>query len=83
MSVHFQQVSLRVMVFNAIFNDISIISWGSVLLVEYPDKTTDLSQVTDKLHHIAKKVITHTFPLLLSSKKEHIQKVDACAESII
>jgi hypothetical protein len=37
------------MVFNATFNKISVISWLSVLLVE---KTTDLSQVTDKLDHI-------------------------------
>jgi len=35
-----------IMVFNATFNNISVISWQSVLLVE---KTTDLSQVTDKL----------------------------------
>jgi len=44
-----------VLVFNATFNNISIISWRSVLLeakAEYPQKTTDLSQVTDKLHHI-------------------------------
>jgi hypothetical protein len=43
------------MVFNATFNNISVISWRSVLLVEetkYPEKTTDLSQVTDKLYHI-------------------------------
>jgi len=32
-------------VFNATFNNISVIS-------EYPEKTTDLSQVTDKLYHI-------------------------------
>jgi len=38
------------MVFNATFNNISVISWWSVLLVEeYPGKTTDLSQVNDKL----------------------------------
>ena len=37
------------MVFNATFNNISAISWQSVLLVE---KTTDLSQVTEKLYHI-------------------------------
>jgi hypothetical protein len=39
------------MMFNATFNNISAISWRSVLLVEepeYPEKTTDLSQVTDK-----------------------------------
>jgi hypothetical protein len=35
--------------FNATFNNISVISWRSGSLVE---KTTDLAQVTDKLHHI-------------------------------
>jgi hypothetical protein len=39
---------MRVTVLNATFNNISVISWRSVLLVE---KTTDLSQVTDKLYH--------------------------------
>jgi hypothetical protein len=37
------------MVFNATFNNISVISWLSVLLME---KTSDLSQVIDKLYHI-------------------------------
>jgi hypothetical protein len=40
------------MVFNATFNNISVISWGSVLLVEetgVPGEITDLPQVTDKL----------------------------------
>jgi len=36
------------MVFNATFNNISVISWQSVFLLE---ETTDLSQVTDKLSH--------------------------------
>jgi len=40
------------MVFNTTFNNILVISWWSVLLVEYMEKTTDLSQVTDKLYHI-------------------------------
>jgi hypothetical protein len=40
------------MVFNATFNKISVISWKSFILVEDPEKTTDLSQVTDKLDHI-------------------------------
>ena len=43
------------MVHNVTFNNISVISWLSVLLVEesgVPEKTTDLSQVTDKLDHI-------------------------------
>jgi len=34
------------MVFNATFNNISVISWWSVLLVE------DLSQIAEKLYHI-------------------------------
>ena len=43
------------MVFNATVNNISVISWRSVLLVEeirIPEKTIDLPQVTDKLYHI-------------------------------
>ena len=42
------------MVFNATFNNISVISWPSVLLVEEPEdpeKTTNMLQVTDKLYH--------------------------------
>jgi 16S rRNA C1402 (ribose-2'-O) methylase RsmI len=41
-----------VMVFKVTFNNISVISWRSVLLVEetrVSKKTTDLSQVTEKL----------------------------------
>ena len=42
--------NMRVTVLDAIFiNNISAISWRSVLLV---DKTTDLSQVTGKFDHI-------------------------------
>jgi len=44
------------MVLNVIFNNISVISWRSVLMVEeteYPEKTTDLSQVTDILNVIS------------------------------
>ena len=40
------------MAFNAILNNISVISWRSVLLLEkteYTEKTTDLLQITDKL----------------------------------
>ena len=49
---------MKIMVFNATLNNISVISWWSVLLVEeigepeYPEKTTDLPQVIDKLYHI-------------------------------
>ena len=43
------------MVFNATFNNVSVISCWLVLLVEeleYPEITTDLSHVTDNLYHI-------------------------------
>jgi hypothetical protein len=43
------------MLFYGTFNNISVISWWSILLVEepeYPEKTTDLSQVIDKLDRI-------------------------------
>ena len=43
-----------VMVFNATFNNISAISWPSILLVKeirVPGRTTNLPQVTDKLYH--------------------------------
>ena len=39
----------RLIVLNATFNTISVISWRSVVLMK---KTTDLSQVTNKLYHI-------------------------------
>jgi hypothetical protein len=43
------------MVFNATFNNISVISWWSVMLEEtavHRERTTDLPQVTDKLYYI-------------------------------
>ena len=43
------------MVLNAVFSNISVISWRSDLLVEeagVPQINTDLSQVTDKLYYI-------------------------------
>jgi hypothetical protein len=44
-----------VVVFNATFNNISAISWRSLVLVEETGvhgENTDVSQVTDKLYHI-------------------------------
>jgi hypothetical protein len=44
-----------VLVLNATIDDISVISWRSVLLVEQTgvlEKTTDLSQATNKIYHI-------------------------------
>ena len=48
-------VMVIVVVFNITFNNISVISWGKCnwwRKSEYPQKTIDLSQVTDKLDHI-------------------------------
>jgi hypothetical protein len=42
-------------VFYATFNNISVISWWSVVLMEetgVPTETTDLSQVTDQLYYM-------------------------------
>jgi hypothetical protein len=40
------------MVFNDTFNNMSLLSWRSILLVEEIGVTTDLLQVTDRLYHI-------------------------------
>ena len=46
-------IGLRFMVFNATFNNISVISWRSVLLVEETGENHRLAlTVTDKLYHI-------------------------------
>ena len=52
-------IHVKVMVFNATFNYISVISWLSVLLMEERElleKTPDLSQITDKLYMICQRV---------------------------
>jgi len=49
------EVRVKVMEFNATFNNISVISWHPVLLMgkpEYLEKANDLLQVIDKLDHI-------------------------------
>jgi hypothetical protein len=40
-----------IMVVNTVFNNISAMSWRSVLFVEETGVPTDLTQVTDKIYH--------------------------------
>jgi hypothetical protein len=47
--LNIQPNSVRVIVFNITFNNISVILWQKL---EDLEKTTDLPQVTDKLYHI-------------------------------
>ena len=64
------------MVFNAPFNNISAISWRSVLLVGETgvpiEKTTDLPQVTDKLYY----TIVYLLHLAMSGILTHKARVD-------
>ena len=64
---------IRVRVHKTTFNNISVISWLSVLFVplveetRVPEKTSDLPQVTDKHYHI----ILNTFHLSMSGIQTH------------
>jgi len=56
--------AVAVMVFNTNLNNISVISWRPIYWrrkSEYPEKTTDLSQVSDKLlsHNVSSSTPQH------------------------
>jgi len=51
----YKNIRIRCMVFTTTFNNISAISCGQLYWwrkPEYPEKTTDLSQVTNKLYQM-------------------------------
>ena len=53
--IYSYRIMIQIKVLNATFNNISAISWRSLLLMEetgVPEKTINLSQVTDKLYSI-------------------------------
>ena len=59
------------MVFNATFNNISVISWRSVLLVEETKvplvkPTTELLEVIDKLSHVMVYRVLYTVYLVMN-----------------
>jgi predicted amino acid racemase len=65
-------------VFSATFNNISVISWLTVLLVEDPEKLADLSQVTNKLYRITEillKVVLNiiSFPIKLGIHEQAVK----------
>jgi len=61
--------------FNPTIHDISVILWQSILFVkdngilEYSEKTTDLSHVTDQLYH------TTSINIIIKAKKIYLWKI--------
>ena len=69
------KAGLVVRVFNVTFNNISVMSWRSVLLVgklKYSEKTSELSQVIDKRYYI----MLHQVHLTMNGIRTHNVRSD-------
>jgi len=68
---------VKAMVFNATFNNIQLYRGGQFYWwrkPEYPEKTTDLPQVTDKPYHI----LLHWVHLAMNRVQTHNLVIDCC-----
>ena len=64
-------LNFELLVFNATFSNISAISWQPVLVMEYPERTTDHGQATGQLYYLRLQVKCILFCNLQSRVRTH------------